>query len=152
MDDEQQVLDLVFGDARIGRNIPDRPYAGVFLACRIIQDQPQHRVVIAVRGHVERVLLTTIHGAKGGEWRVVFVVGVEEGILPHARSLIDQTVGSGGVEDELRVAYVAVTRPRERLYLTCCRQRRSEERHEIRFPSRFLRGPALGVCCGTLCE
>jgi DNA helicase-2/ATP-dependent DNA helicase PcrA len=92
------------------------------------------------RGQGERVLLTTIHGAKGGEWRVVFVVGVEEGILPHARSLRDRTGESHGVEDELRVAYVAVTRPRERLYLTCCRQRRNGERHEGRNPSRFLRG------------
>ena len=92
------------------------------------------------RVHGERVLLTTIHGAKGGEWRVVFVVGVEEGILPHARSLRDRTGESHGVEDELRVAYVAVTRPRERLYLTCCRQRRNGERHEGRNPSRFLRG------------
>jgi DNA helicase-2/ATP-dependent DNA helicase PcrA len=92
------------------------------------------------RGHGERVLLTTIHGAKGGEWRVVFVVGVEEGVLPHARSLRDPTGESHGVEDELRVAYVAVTRPRERLYLTCCRRRRNGERHEVRYPSRFLRG------------
>jgi DNA helicase-2/ATP-dependent DNA helicase PcrA len=92
----------------------------------------------AARGHGERVLLTTIHGAKGGEWRVVFVVGVEEGILPHARSLRDRTGESSGVEDELRVAYVAVTRPREKLYLTCCRQRRNGERHEVSYPSRFL--------------
>lgn len=92
------------------------------------------------RGRGERVLLTTIHGAKGGEWRVVFVIGVEEGILPHARSLRDRTGESHGVEDELRVAYVAVTRPRERLYLTCCRQRRNGDRHEMSYPSRFLRG------------
>jgi DNA helicase-2/ATP-dependent DNA helicase PcrA len=92
------------------------------------------------RSHGERVLLTTIHRAKGGEWRVVFVVGVEEGILPHARSLHGRTGESHGVVDELRVAYVAVTRPRERLYLTCCRQRRKGERPEGRKPSRFLRG------------
>jgi DNA helicase-2/ATP-dependent DNA helicase PcrA len=94
-----------------------------------------------------RVLFTTIHGAKGGEWRVVFVVGVEEGLLPHVRSAASDTRRGGGlrplgpdeVEAELRVAYVAVTRPRERLYLTCCRERRRGERVEPRRPSRFLR-------------
>ncbi len=87
-----------------------------------------------------KVLLTTIHGAKGGEWRVVFVVGVEEGLLPHPRALLLQGTESTGIQEELRVAYVAVTRPRERLYLTCCRTRRLGGRSELRRPSRFLRG------------
>jgi DNA helicase-2/ATP-dependent DNA helicase PcrA len=96
--------------------------------------------------HHGRVLLTTIHGAKGAEWRVVFVVGVEEGLLPHTHALLAsepvdgsarQTVAAG-LEEELRVAYVAVTRPRERLYLSWCRQRRRGDRVESRTPSRFL--------------
>ena len=94
-----------------------------------------------------RILLTTIHGAKGGEWSVVFVVGVEEGLLPHARATVvvkdpegdAETIDESSIHEELRVAYVAVTRPRERLYLTCCRQRRRGERIESRLPSRFLR-------------
>lgn len=89
---------------------------------------------------LERVLLTTIHGAKGGEWRVVFVVGVEEGLLPHSRSVARNTEDGARLEDELRVAYVAVTRPRERLYLTCARTRLRDTRRETRNPSRFLRG------------
>jgi DNA helicase II / ATP-dependent DNA helicase PcrA len=87
-----------------------------------------------------KVHLSTIHGAKGGEWRVVFVVGVEEGLLPHARALILRESETPAIEEELRVAYVAVTRPRERLYLTCCRTRHMGERSEGRHPSRFLRG------------
>jgi DNA helicase-2/ATP-dependent DNA helicase PcrA len=94
-----------------------------------------------------RVLLTTIHGAKGGEWAVVFVVGVEEGLLPHARSSVatastaegTRVLSDSGLDEELRVAYVAVTRPRERLYLTCCRRRVVGDRVEDRRPSRFLR-------------
>ncbi|MCC7368807.1 MAG: UvrD-helicase domain-containing protein [Chloroflexi bacterium] len=94
-----------------------------------------------------RVAFTTIHGAKGGEWRVAFVVGVEEGLLPYlgpaARGVGDRAGGRSADPDdvvaELRVAYVAVTRPRERLYLTCCRERRRGERVEPRRPSRFLR-------------
>ena len=96
----------------------------------------------------ERVLLTTIHGAKGAEWRVVFVVGVEEGLLPHRRALDAGPGAPGAVEEELRVAYVAVTRPRERLYLTCCRRRRRGEATVPRRPSRFLRGLPLAVAAG----
>lgn len=93
----------------------------------------------------ERVVLTTIHGAKGGEWRVVFVVGLEEGLLPHARALLGDPTEGDGVEAERRVAYVAVTRPREGLYLLCCRSRRRGERTEPRRPSRFLRGLPLDL-------
>ena len=94
----------------------------------------------AAPGDARRILLTTIHGAKGGEWRVVFVTGAEEGLLPHARCLITNGPGSTSLDEELRVAYVAVTRPRERLYLTCCRSRRRGVGSEKRHPSRFLRG------------
>jgi DNA helicase-2/ATP-dependent DNA helicase PcrA len=94
-----------------------------------------------------RLVLTTIHGAKGGEWSVVFVVGVEEGLLPHARAIATRTASrwegglpdESGILDELRVAYVAITRPRDRLYLTSCRQRRVGDRIESRTTSRFLR-------------
>jgi DNA helicase-2/ATP-dependent DNA helicase PcrA len=94
----------------------------------------------------DRVLLTTIHGAKGREWRVVFVVGMEEGLLPHARAFFapkgsdgsDSATAESGIEEELRVAYVAVTRPRERLFLSWCRERQRGDRVERRAPSRFL--------------
>lgn len=91
----------------------------------------------------DRVLLTTIHGAKGGEWRRVFVLGVEEGLLPHARALLGDAGERDCVEAERRVAYVAVTRPREGLYLLCCRTRRRGKHPEPRQPSRFLRGLPL---------
>jgi DNA helicase II / ATP-dependent DNA helicase PcrA len=89
------------------------------------------------------VRLSTIHRAKGGEWRVVFVVGMEEGLLPHARALQSHLGDTAGIEDERRVAYVAVTRTREHLYLTYCRTRWRGDRIEIRKPSRFLHGLAL---------
>jgi len=89
-----------------------------------------------VQGDAEAVLLTTIHRAKGREWPVVFIVGVEEGLLPHARAIEDGH--QGGLEEETRVAYVALTRARERLYLTGCRRRRRGDLVEVRQPSRFL--------------
>jgi DNA helicase-2/ATP-dependent DNA helicase PcrA len=84
------------------------------------------------------VLLTTIHSAKGGEWRVVFVVGIEEGLLPHHRALAADRRSGCGLDEELRVLYVAVTRAQERLYLSYCRTRQVGARRENRHPSRFL--------------
>lgn len=84
------------------------------------------------------VRLSTIHQAKGAEWAVVFLVGLEERLLPHYHAL-----EHGAVEEllaELRLAYVAVTRPRRRLYLTCCRQRRHGGSYRECSPSRFLAG------------
>lgn len=88
----------------------------------------------------EGVRLSTVHRAKGGEWSVVFVVGLEEGLLPHARALANQSGENASIDEERRIAYVAVTRARERLYLTYCRTRRWGGRIEVRTPSRFLRG------------
>jgi DNA helicase-2/ATP-dependent DNA helicase PcrA len=90
----------------------------------------------------QRVLLATIHRVKGDEARVVFVVGMEEGLLPHMRTLAESQ-DHVGVVTECQVAYVAVTRARERLYLTCCRSRRRGDWIEVRRPSRFLSGLPL---------
>lgn len=90
------------------------------------------------------VTLTTIHGAKGAEWPVVFVVGCEDGLLPHG-------VGSGtrapsrSEDEERRLAYVAFSRTQVLLYLVYCRTRQlmrgdAPGRLEPRQPSRFLLG------------
>ncbi len=82
------------------------------------------------------IRLSTIHGAKGLEFRIVFVVALEEGLLPHRRSIgsdIEQQ-DKEGIEEERRLMYVAMTRASERLYLTCAMHRRGE----TMLPSRFL--------------
>ncbi|MDR2035591.1 MAG: UvrD-helicase domain-containing protein [Coriobacteriales bacterium] len=63
--------------------------------------------------------LMTVHTAKGLEFKVVFIAGLEEGIFPHMMSVAE----GRGVEEERRLAYVAITRARELLYLTCAQQR-----------------------------
>jgi DNA helicase-2/ATP-dependent DNA helicase PcrA len=80
------------------------------------------------------VTLMTLHSAKGLEFRAVFLTGLEEGVFPHARALEDED----GVEEERRLAYVGLTRARERLFLSHAAQRRLGAFAGMREPSRFL--------------
>jgi len=81
-----------------------------------------------------RVTLSTIHAAKGLEWSSVFVVGMEEELLPHRRSL----EGEGTIDEERRLAYVAITRARKQLHLSWARSRAKYGQLVPRTPSRFL--------------
>jgi len=82
-----------------------------------------------------KVGLMTIHAAKGLEFKVVFLAGCEDHIIPHARAIEENP---DNIEEERRLFYVAVTRAMEKLYITSCRSR-----HHLRdsvdcVPSRFL--------------
>ncbi len=77
------------------------------------------------------VQLLTIHAAKGLEWPIVFVAGLEEGTLPHERSLAEPH----GIEEERRLCYVALTRAKERLCLSWAMQRQRGSKAKR---SRFL--------------
>jgi DNA helicase-2/ATP-dependent DNA helicase PcrA len=88
------------------------------------------------------VVLTTIHAAKGAEWPVVFLVGFEEGLIPHLRPGPADGL-KRGEDDERRLAYVAFSRTQVLLYLVHCLNRRIPSTGEIcrlepRRPSRFL--------------
>jgi len=82
----------------------------------------------------EGVRLMTLHQAKGLEFPVVFMVGVEEGILPHSRSTFDHLQ----LEEERRLMYVGVTRAKERLFITHARRRFLFGRRIESAPSRFI--------------
>ena len=80
-----------------------------------------------------RVTLMTLHNAKGLEFRAVFLVGMEEGVFPHARSIEEQ-----GIEEERRLAYVGLTRAQERLALLHAATRSLWGSRDYRKASRFL--------------
>ena len=80
------------------------------------------------------VVMMTMHSAKGLEFPVVFVVGAEEGIFPGIRAIGEQDE----MEEERRLCYVAMTRAKEKLYLTCANQRMLFGRTSSNRPSRFL--------------
>ncbi len=81
----------------------------------------------------DAVQLSTIHAAKGLEYAHVFLVGVEEGILPHAESMSEE-----GIEEERRLMYVAVTRARESLSISHCIKRKRAREVISCEPSRFI--------------
>jgi DNA helicase-2/ATP-dependent DNA helicase PcrA len=80
------------------------------------------------------VTLMTLHSAKGLEFPVVFLTGLEEGVFPHGRALEDEE----GIEEERRLAYVGLTRAKEQLFLSYAAERRLGGYAGLRDPSRFL--------------
>ena len=80
------------------------------------------------------VTLMTLHAAKGLEFQVVFMVGMEEGLFPHSRSLFDMHQ----LEEERRLAYVGITRAKEKLYLTYASRRLFFGQRTNNPPSRFI--------------
>ena len=93
----------------------------------------------------DKVSLMTIHASKGLEFEILFVIGFEENIIPHIRSIKEN---DGDVEEERRIAYVSITRCKKILYITYCRQRRSRGKYnnmytKICLPSIFLQEAGL---------
>lgn len=93
--------------------------------------EKESRRLVGSRG---AVTLMTLHAAKGLEFPVVFMVGMEEGIFPHSRSLMDVSE----MEEERRLCYVGITRAREKLYMTFARKRMFFGTRSSNLQSRFL--------------
>lgn len=82
----------------------------------------------------DEVILMTLHSAKGLEFPVVFLIGLEEGIFPHSRSLMDEEE----MEEERRLAYVGITRAEKQLYITNAQTRTLYGRTSVNQESRFI--------------
>ncbi len=81
-----------------------------------------------------KVTLMTIHAVKGLEYKYVFVIGMEENIFPHVNSCEED----GGIEEERRLCYVAITRAKEKLYLVNALRRMLYGKTSVNMPSRFI--------------
>jgi DNA helicase II / ATP-dependent DNA helicase PcrA len=121
-------LDELINAAREYERVEPEPTLAGFL-----QEQALYSEGDSISSEGGSVTLMTLHNAKGLEFSHVFVVGMEEGTFPHARSLDEHNL-----EEERRLAYVGITRARETLTLTHARLRSSWGEREYRMPSRFL--------------
>ncbi len=83
----------------------------------------------------DAVIFNTLHGSKGSEFRVVFIAGVEEGLLPHSRSSDEKSK----LEEERRLCYVGISRAMDNVFLTHTEKRLVHGEFSYRVPSRFLR-------------
>lgn len=78
----------------------------------------------------------TLHSSKGLEYEFVYLVGMEEEILPHKKTILD----GSDINEERRLCYVGVTRARKRLVMTACKERKIYNKNIPRFKSRFMMG------------
>ena len=112
----------------------------------VIAVVPQRAAIAALEGSLEAgetqadrfedsVQLMTLHSAKGLEFPLVFLCGMEDGLFPHQRSIADKD----GLEEERRLCYVGITRAKETLYITYAEQRRLHGMDSFSQPSRFIK-------------
>jgi DNA helicase-2/ATP-dependent DNA helicase PcrA len=121
-------LQELVGVAREYREQSESPSLSEFLqSISLVSDQD------GIEDDRGMVTLMTLHNAKGLEFRAVFMIGMEEGIFPHSRSIEEQ-----GIEEERRLAYVGMTRAMDRLTLTHAMARSLYGRREYNLGSRFL--------------
>jgi DNA helicase-2/ATP-dependent DNA helicase PcrA len=102
-----------------------------------LQDFIDHAALVADTDQYKadaRVTLMTMHSAKGLEFPIVFIVGLEEGLFPHSRA----SASEDDLEEERRLCYVAITRAQKDLYITHAMQRRIFGEEDVTEPSRFL--------------
>jgi DNA helicase II / ATP-dependent DNA helicase PcrA len=121
-------LQELVGVAREYQETADEPSLSNFLQeISLYSDQD------AIRDQESLVTLMTLHNAKGLEFRAVYLIGMEEGIFPHARSIEEQ-----GIEEERRLCYVGMTRAQEQLTLTHASSRALFGYRGYNLPSRFI--------------
>ncbi len=124
----QNVIELRNHAAEFDEIAPPEGLARFLEEVALVSDQD------TLEDRTDRVTLITLHAAKGLEFPVVFIVGLEEGLLPHKRALEDERE----LEEERRLAYVGMTRAKDRLYLVHAHHRSTYGVGSASEPSRFL--------------
>ncbi|HWD41353.1 MAG TPA: DNA helicase PcrA [Fimbriimonas sp.] len=124
----ENLQELVNVTTEYDRDVEDRSLAGFLESVSLVSD------VDSMSGTGDAVTLMTLHSAKGLEFPVVFIAGMEEGVFPHSRSLTSDTE----LEEERRLAYVGMTRAREELHLANAKRRSIFGTPNFNLPSRFL--------------
>ena len=124
----ENIKELVGVAAEHEGRFPDEGLAGFLEQVALVSEQDEYDE------EASAVTLMTLHNAKGLEFPVVFIVGLEDGVFPHYRSMGD----SAELEEERRLAYVGITRARERLYLCHAWSRSLFGTTSYNPPSRFL--------------
>jgi len=126
-------IEIFIGIVRDYERDPDNQNSGVFdFLNRISLNSRDDQDAEDPSGKIN---LMTIHAAKGLEHEVVFLAGVEEHLIPHARAIEDNP---DNIEEERRLFYVAITRARQKLFITACRKRRVMREVVESLPSPFL--------------
>ncbi|HBF39668.1 MAG TPA: DNA helicase PcrA [Firmicutes bacterium] len=110
------------------RNSDDKSLAAFLETVALVADIDNYQA------DSDAVVMMTLHSAKGLEFPVVFLVGLEEGLFPHSRSLMENRE----LEEERRLCYVGITRARQRLYITYANMRTMYGNFNNSIPSRFL--------------
>ena len=130
----ENVRELIAGAAEWSEVVSDDPEPGTPLQ-RFLAEATLLSAVDTSEGREDGVTLMTLHTAKGLEWPVVVVSGVEDGLFPMSRAM----ESPDGVEEERRLCYVGITRARDTLILSWARARRRGGELRPGMPSRFLR-------------
>jgi len=136
----ENVRELVASAADWSEEVPDDPESGTPLE-RFLAEAALLSAADNVVGNEEGVTLMTLHTAKGLEWPVVVLTGMEHGLFPLARA----EEQPDGLEEERRLCYVGVTRAKDKLYLTWARARRRGGELRPGIASRFLRAIPPGI-------
>jgi ATP-dependent DNA helicase UvrD/PcrA len=122
------LLELRLVTTRYDDLAPDDALDRLLEETALVADQDSYE------GDADAVTLITLHAAKGLEFPVVFIAGLEEGLFPHSRALDDEKE----LEEERRLAYVGITRAKRRLYLSHAWRRATWGMGQAAVPSRFL--------------
>jgi DNA helicase-2/ATP-dependent DNA helicase PcrA len=133
--DVQEVVDMFIGyAAQYDQRSPDGGLMGFLEQAALVSD------VDGWNARASAVPFMTLHSAKGLEFDAVFLVGLEEDMLPHRRAIEDHAQGTeeGAIEEERRLFYVGMTRARHRLFISHANRRVLRGREEPTIPSRFL--------------